>query len=241
MTNTPPDMAGSIFYGRTDQGAQDIFRRAWERLPDRVQQVLREFEGSVVAGGYLRSCYLHEPVRDIDIFFKTVEDAIRATHKIAQFELPRGYGKYTVIITSFANTIMLDDGVVVQCVLRDSPPTVEGLLQTFDFSMAQAAIWWDHVTQEPKGFATPQWFGDVTRKQLRYLAPKREEAPGGSLRRCLRFLQQGWSISFQDVELLVQQFLEKAMPALKNFDRLSTTERRKVVKRLMTAYSDDVL
>lgn len=142
-----------------------------------------------------------------------------------------------MVTTPNAITVVLDNGVNVQCILKESPRRVPDLLDTFDFTMSQAAIWWDSVTNDVGIYASPNWLFDVADKRLRYLSPCRDEAPGGSITRCIKFLQKGWTLAPDSLNLLLQQFLVKSLPRLAGFETLSSEERLKVVRSLMKTTS----
>ena len=80
-------------------------------------------------------------------------------------------------------------------------------MQSFDFTIARAAIWWastgtlvDNVakTETPQGVwrstCDERFYPDLAARRLVYCSPVRIEEAGGSLLRVLKFYQRGYNI-----------------------------------------------
>ena len=169
------------------------------RIPRAVNQVLQEHPALYIAGGFIRSIFARETVRDIDIFSGSFE------------HMARGVSDYRAIIGArYSNvrerltpcTTMFETGLYpVQFVTYIEQPWEQGLSQ-FDFTICQAALRFNPDSGW-ESICTPEFLRDVAARQLVYTSPERVEAPGGSLWRALKFVRRGYSITQEELAKLV--------------------------------------
>lgn len=150
----------------------------------------------VLAGGFLRSVLNYEPVKDIDIFV----DGDATTAKRAAYYL----GVAKVLTIDNAVTVDAFD-VPVQFIYRIKFNSPEALLDTFDFSLARAAVWSD-------GFAWTStcddtYYSDLMARRLRFHKPTDPAVAIDSVTavaRALKFARFGYTIDDDHLaELLV--------------------------------------
>jgi len=174
---------------------------AVRRLPRPVVALLKKRGPNVfLAGGYLRSIVSGEKINDIDLFAASKEAA-----EIAALELATEAG-LKVYTTANAFSIKMKP-FMVQFIHRWPFARPEEAMESFDFTVAQAAIWWG--TDAPGGDF--RWFGlcsdrfyvDLAAKRLIYTAPQRNEDAGGSLLRVLKFYQRGYRIPLDSLGAVV--------------------------------------
>lgn len=161
------------------------------RLPSIVRGIMEDNPGRVVlAGGYIRSMIANETVNDIDLFpcNKYLAKGI--------FEQIKSSGDYAYAHESGnAYTVRFPGKPAIQIIHRWVYDDVESLLQSFDFTVARAAIWFDRNPDQSGswfGVCDKNYYEDLAAKRLVYCYPRREEEPGGSMLRAMKFITRGY-------------------------------------------------
>ena len=164
------------------------------RLPRDVQAVVKK-EPLFVAGGFIRATIAGERVADIDILGPSKE---RLDYCAKSLAVDR-HGR--VHQTDNAYTVLAPPRIPVQFIHRWLFADAATLIQSFDFTIAQAVVWWE--PKEPEGnreygvwcsLVGDRFYQDLAAKRLVYLCPARNEDAGGSLLRVRKFLKAGYSI-----------------------------------------------
>lgn len=161
------------------------------RTPLDVRELLVSHPELFLAGGCIRSIIAGEEVNDIDLFGPSKE-LLRGL--ATAFALGR---KGSLHETDNAFTVLTAGRRPVQFIHRWCYTAPEQVINDFDFSIAQAIIWW-----KPNEISGGTWlsrisehyYPDLASKRLRYLAPKRAEDAGGSLLRMRKFIERGYHI-----------------------------------------------
>lgn len=189
---------------------------ALKLLPKEVLEVLQLFPGHVfVAGGFIRASISNEKINDIDIFVDSKETA----ENVANFFMSRRFGyrspqDFRRIDTDNAFTILGVTKIPLQVIHRWTFTTPAECIASFDFTVAASAIYWvpdltkaDELATKPAGKWTsltdPNFYADLAAKRLVYRAPDREEEPGGSMLRVLKFYQKGYRIPLTSLALIM--------------------------------------
>lgn len=174
------------------------------RLPKDVASLLRETPGLMLAGGFIRSTITGEPVSDIDLFGPS-KDMLDNTAKT--FALDR---KARYHATENAFTVLTPGRHAIQFIHRWTYTDPAAVIADFDFTIAQAAIWWsppDPLVEGAQGHwcsaVSDTYYADLASRRLRYLAPARHEDAGGSLLRARKFLKRGYHIEAQSLAKVV--------------------------------------
>ena len=135
-----------------------------------------------LAGGYIRSVISNEEPTDIDLFvcagdFEIEKDKAE-TLAAESFLL-------NAIVTNTMNafTVASSNFLPVQFITRWRYSKVEDLLNSFDFTIAQAAIWYENGVWQ--SMCSDKFYSSLASKSLVYLSPDRKEDAGGSLLRVL--------------------------------------------------------
>jgi len=160
-------------------------------LSPELATLMREHPGElVVAGGLLRAVVAKEEVRDVDVFAASKELALGAAERLDQGRgrLLRGKSAVTVVASSTYK-------YPVQLVHRWSFASPAELVESFDFSVCQAVLWYDGLGTA-RGIAGSRFYEDVHYKRLAYSSPVRDEEAGASFLRVLKYYQKGYKISF---------------------------------------------
>ncbi len=156
-------------------------------LPKDVRELLQEHPRRLfLAGGFIRASIAKEDISDIDLISPSqVYAATYADLLMARRNLTLD-GRFTS-----ENAITLRGSPPVQFVHRWVYDDPVKCIESFDFTIARAAIWYEDGW---KSACDPDYYADLAAKRLVYLSPVREEAAGGSLLRVLKFYRKGYTI-----------------------------------------------
>ena len=156
-------------------------------LPDEIVALMKRHGPELIlGGGYLRATIANEKVNDLDLFTSSATQAkLYADFLAAQvgrklYETPNAY------------SLRLPRGHFVQFIHRWTFPRPEALLESFDFTIACAAIW--VKSGKWTSLADDNFYSDLGSKRLVYRSPARNEDAGGSLLRVLKYYQRGYRI-----------------------------------------------
>jgi len=171
------------------------------RLPYSLRSTLKKYGSQIiVAGGYIRACILNEPINDIDLFVSDKDFAKQVALDMVQRDEKR------LIITDNAITVK-GMKYPVQFITRwvyDSPDKILG---SFDFTICQAAFWWEKFDDNNYGkwmsTVSESFYQDLSAKRLIYTNPIREEEPGGSMLRVLKYYQRGYRITIDSFAAVI--------------------------------------
>jgi hypothetical protein len=156
-------------------------------LPVRLRnQMLTCGPKLVLGGGYVRSMVQGEKPNDLDLFTHSADDAKAFAKELADGVKKKPYE------TGNALSVKLSPRHFVQYIHRWSFPTPEYLLESFDFTIACAAIWFD--SGKWRSLIDDEFYPDLAAKRLVYRSPQRNEDAGGSMLRVLKFYQRGFRI-----------------------------------------------
>lgn len=161
------------------------------RLPKPVKELLESRSDIFLAGGFIRSCIAGEEVKDIDLFAPDKETA-----KIVADSLAAGGDVYT---TDNAHTVVVHR-VSVQVIHRWTFTSPRDCMMSFDFTIAQAAIWFSNGWMSA---CHKDYYADLAAKRLVYTSPSRIENVGGSMLRVIKFVRRGYIIPLDSLGAVV--------------------------------------
>jgi len=170
----------------------------------RLSRVVREMlvkhgpEGLFLAGGFLRASVTGENAADIDLFSPTPAKADEWATALGE---RTGKGTHR---SMNAITVKMKP-LVTQFIHRWTFSHPLECLPSFDFTIAQAALWWDGTKWQSA--CSERFYVDAAAKRLVYTRPTREEAPGGSLLRVLKFYQRGYRIPLDSFAAVIGRLL----------------------------------
>lgn len=168
------------------------------RLPRSLREFLKTRGDVFVAGGFLRSCITGEDVQDIDLFAPSAEVAELVAMKLAS--------NSPVIKTDNAFTLEMH-GVTVQVIHRWTFTNPKECVESFDFTIAKAAIWWDSLSTSWYSVCHPDYYADLAAKRLVYTSPQRNEDAGGSLLRLIKFTGRGYRAPLDSLGAVVARLM----------------------------------
>lgn len=168
-------------------------------IPKDVAETMKSY-GLFAAGGFVRAVIAGEHVSDIDLFGAQIDVLEKAGMALA---LKRGGRLYK---TENALTVLAPPRVPVQLITRWTFGEAEPLIASFDFTVAQAAVY-----REPTGtwrsVISDRFYADLAARRLRYCAPVRAEDAGGSLMRVRKFLAKGYSIQPESLGSVIARLM----------------------------------
>lgn len=167
-----------------------------QRIPKELWKLMAtKRERLIVAGGFLRSVVTKEPINDIDCFTPSAAEAGNCA-----LELAASHPSLHVQQTDNAYTVL---GLkhAIQFIHRWVFDTPQKCIDSFDFTIARAAVWigtGDQAKSDGSGHlllnsvCDKQFYSDLAAKRLMYCKPIRNEDAGGSMLRLLKFYSRGY-------------------------------------------------
>lgn len=172
------------------------------RLPRRVVDLMKIHPRKLIlAGGFIRAAIAQEPINDVDLFVPSKLFADRIANELAD---KKGTRK---IETQNATTIT-GYHVPIQIVHRWVYEQPEQCLESFDFTIASAAIWHDPFAGGWCSKAHRDFYADLAAKRLVYMMPDRNEDAGGSTLRTLKFYQRGYRIPLSSLGAVIARLVK---------------------------------
>ena len=187
------------------------------RLPAVLRDLLKK-EDISVAGGYIRATITSEKVNDVDLFISDKSKVDSWALSLADDDRKNLY------ITGNATTVK-NLSVPVQFITRWVYAAPEDILGSFDFTICQAAFWWDRALKSWKSACSEDFYPDLAAKRLTYTNPVREEEPGGSMIRILKYYQRGYKIPLNDLASVVTRLHSGVRDPSINLERYRTLIR----------------
>lgn len=177
----------------------DDLRKIVGFLPKDVLEIIKSNK-VFLAGGYIRARIAGEVVSDIDLLVGSDKKADELAHKLAA---SRGEKKPWRTKNAFTLT---DIGKIpVQFIKRWTFDAPDALIDSFDFTIAQACIW--HEDGEWRSLTSPSFYSDLAAKRLRYTFPVRHEDAGGSILRVQKFIKRGYDIAPEELAKVIARLL----------------------------------
>lgn len=181
--------------------------------PEPLLLLMKSFPAEVfVAGGFVRAGVSKEDISDIDVFAPTAARADVFALKLANGQkdsLHRTMNAITVKGLRYP----------IQFVHRWSFSNPLECIESFDFTIACAAFWYDKGWQSVR---EDSFYADLAAKRLVYRRPKRNEDAGGSMLRVLKFYQRGYRIGLDSLGNVIARMTHGAdaehMKKLKDAD-----------------------
>lgn len=171
------------------------------RLPPEVVKLLKYWKNEVfLAGGFIRAIVANEEIADIDLI---VPSDVVARALVGDLRVSKENGGdivHRVVSTENAYTV-LGYKYPVQIIHKWTYDSVHEAIGSFDFTIACAAVYWDGEAW--RSLTHPNYYADVAAKRLTYLSPVRDEAPGGSMLRVLKFYQRGYRIPLESLGAVI--------------------------------------
>jgi hypothetical protein len=203
----------------------DDMRRVIGFLPKDLIKLMRAHP-IYLAGGYLRARIAGEQVNDIDLFCDSAGAAETYSTALAAQREVKPYR------TRNAFTVIAPPRLPVQFIHRWTFADAASLIESFDFTVAMAAIWFDRTSDRWLSATSPHFYPDLASKRLRYSFPQRNEDAGGSLLRVQKFLGRGYHIAPEEFGKVIARLVGGVNPDTK-FWEAGEVERAAVLVGLL--------
>jgi hypothetical protein len=162
------------------------------RLPKDVIALIKE-RNLFLGGGFVRATIAGEKPADIDLFGST-KDQLEASAR-ALSDQRHGARMHS---SKNALTVLSGSRMPVQMIFRWLYSLPEDLMKSFDFTVAQAIIWYAKNENGDGGLwhscCHDDFYPDLAARRLVYCSPFRNEDAGGSILRVRKFLARGYNI-----------------------------------------------
>lgn len=201
---------------------EDDISKVLQNIPQDVRDFIQE-KPVYLAGGFIRAVLNNEEIQDIDLFN---ESAGVANELACQLSHSLGSDDYE---TENAYTVHYGD-LPIQFIHRWTFDNPYALISSFDFTIAQAAIWFENG--EWQSIACSSFYDDIQDKRLVYTFPDREEEPGGSLLRVRKFLKRGYDISPENLAKVIARLVNGV--DIDAFAESNEHERAEMISELLT-------
>lgn len=172
--------------------AKHHMRFVAQRLPRDLRDLLRIHAGKLfVGGGFIRACVAGEIPNDIDVFGNDPEWLLSVASGLSA-QRPGS----RIHQSSNAITLITPDRMPVQFITRWTFQDARSLVNSFDFTVCQAAVYRNGRSDNSKWLSviSPRFYQDLAGKNIVYTSPERNEDAGGSLLRVIKYIQRGYHI-----------------------------------------------
>lgn len=160
------------------------------RIPKDVRTTIMNHR-VILAGGFIRGTIAGEKISDVDLFVPDKQVAELCAMELALARKGRMHR------TDNAITVLSPPRYPVQFITRWVFNSAEEVSASFDFTVCQAAIWFED--KQWRSVCSPEFYPDLAARRLVYTMPKRNEDAGGSMLRVLKYVKRGYSIQAESL------------------------------------------
>ena len=162
------------------------------RCPKDITKALKLNPGKLfIGGGFIRAVLAGEKISDVDLFGPSREELLTIAKDLTLARKGRFFK------TDNAITVLKHPRIPVQFITRWLFSDPKTLIDSFDFTICQAVIWAKQYSNKKicfKSLTSDTYYSDLAVRRLVYTSPVREEAPGGSMLRVIKFIKKGYNI-----------------------------------------------
>lgn len=184
------------------------------RIPRDVRDLLMN-SPFFIGGGFIRETIAGGEVKDIDLFGPSQPQLFEAATAFAAQREVKPH------VTENAITVLAPPRLPVQFITRWLFSSAEPLVQSFDFTVCQAVIWFSQATKQWQSSASDGFYPDLAARRLVYTSPVSEEEAGGSMMRVRKFLGRGYNIQATSLGAVIARVAAKVehRPGMTEFER----------------------
>lgn len=195
-------------------------RHVVQRVPKDIREALTRNAGKLyIGGGFIRAVIAGEEPSDIDMF----SDDVGRLEVIAN-DLANSRPGSRLHKTKNAITLLTPDRMPVQFITRWTFDNPKDLVNSFDFTVCQAALWRTgiQVNSEWATSINDRFYIDLAGRNLVYTNPVREEEAGGSMLRVLKYVKRGYSIQVGSLADVMDRVFKKVQIEIPKMPGYST-------------------
>ncbi len=178
-----------------------------QRLPRDVRDMLSHHPRRLyVGGGFVRAVVAGETPNDIDVFGPSAEYLENVANLLAANRPGSKLHK-----SKNAITLLTPERMAVQFITRWTFEKPRDVIRSFDFTVCQAAVWRAGSQSNAKWESEvgPDFYVDLAGRRLVYTSPIREEEPGGSMLRVIKYVKRGYSIQVASLGAVIARLTSK--------------------------------
>jgi hypothetical protein len=175
-------------------------RRIASRLPQPLRELLEKRSDLAVAGGFIRTIITNERVSDVDVFGSAPLAVKAAADDYAEIVKDRDP-------VETENAVTVRGRPPVQFIHKWTFDTKRDLVQSFDFTIARSAIWFEGAAWQ--SIADDRFYIDLAARRLVYASPAGNTA-GGTLLRLQKFVARGYRASAFNIAKIAQDLAAAA-------------------------------
>lgn len=196
--------------------------RAVALLPYEIKMIMSANGANIMlAGGYIRSVIAKEPIKDIDLFISgDREEAHKIAHRI------KDYGYDEIHSTQHNFTLLSKEKTTVQVIHGFDFYGPMSLLNSFDFNICKAVIWYSGIDLTWQGLTVREFYQDLVAKRLTYTNPEWNLRAASPLCRVLKFYERGYTIDIDSFSAIITNLVSAADP------RVGATICNKIAEQL---------
>lgn len=183
--------------------AEEDLHHVIRMMPKDLVESMRLRPRVFLAGGALRALIGGEKVADWDLFGSSEHEL---TNLMEALKLNRPGSR--LHRTPNAITLLSPNYKPAQAITRWLYTTADALMESFDFTIARAVVWYDPNEDQWKSLVDERFYPDLAAKRLHYRAPVRQEDAGGSLLRVVKFLRRGYNIAPASLSKVVARVVD---------------------------------
>jgi len=192
------------------------------RIPKDIRNVMTE-KNVYLCGGFIRAIIAHEQPSDVDLLGSNCDELKNIATELTLARRGRLHK------TQNAYTILTINRLPVQFITRWLYSTPHEIIESFDFTIAQATVWFEKETKRWQSLISDRFYVDLAARRLVYTSPRREEEVGGSLLRVRKFLSKGYNIQAP----ALAEVIVRLISGVNGIEKLSEEFRVKVVTGLL--------
>jgi hypothetical protein len=177
--------------------------RVVAHLPKSLKVLLSERRGVFLCGGAIRSILSGEEPSDYDVFCDSTERA-------ESCEAVLGASNYKTRRSKHSINMEKPGATTIQIITAKHFASAEDAINSFDFTVCQAAVWSRRATSSRKWLSacSPHFYEDLATKRLRYMSPKNMiGTPASALLHGLEYIRRGYSIQPDDLSIIIGQMM----------------------------------
>lgn len=209
------------------------------RIPKDVRNLMMKTPGLLLGGGFIRETIAQNKPNDVDLFaFAPSEAECKAiltlgAHKISENRQTKTY------TTQNAISVFTSARMPIQFITRWTFATPEDLVDSFDFTVCQACVWFQD--SHWRSLISEGFYPDLAAKRLVYTFPRREEEPGGSMLRARKFIQRGYNVQCEALAGVISRLISGVRESKQN-ERggWSVFEDEKYLSKILTGLLKEV-
>lgn len=170
------------------------------RLPSDIRDLMKK-HGLILGGGFIREVIAGNKANDVDLFGHSIIQLAEAALEIQQARDARRFQ------TPNAITLVSAPRIPLQFITRWLFTSPLDLVASFDFTVCQAAIWFENGVWRSE--IAERFYIDLAARRPVYTSPKREEEAGGSMMRVRKFLARGYTIQASSLAAVIARLVGK--------------------------------